>query len=89
MEQDRTCKRCSVSRVRALVDVFQTAHSVQDSLALSRLKEIVALAKARGYPDAASLLDATLKEKALRAHCWNVSSFLTDSELERILGVKL
>ncbi|MEW5912192.1 MAG: hypothetical protein AB1814_06525 [Thermodesulfobacteriota bacterium] len=89
MEPDRTCKRCSVIRVNALVKVYDQAHAQGDRIALSRLKELAALVGGRGFADARGLLTPGLLEKDLRALCWNVSSFLEDGEVGRILGLKL
>lgn len=85
MEPDRTCKRCSVARVNQLCSAYQKAHGEQSGLALSALRKIDDLVKTRGYGGAQVLLIQGLNEKDLRAHCWNISSFLQDEETERIL----
>lgn len=86
MESDRTCKRCSVARVNTLCKSYQKAHSHQGATTLASIREIAQLAKSRGFDGATVLLTPGLTEKDLRAHCWNISSFLKDEEVERILG---
>jgi hypothetical protein len=85
MEPDRTCKRCSVARVNLICKAYQKAHGEQGESALSALRKIDDLVKTRGFGGAAMLLLPGLGEKDLRAHCWNISSFLQDEETERIL----
>ena len=88
MTPDRTCKRCSVARVNALMRAYQKAQE-GDSPALGRLKELANLVQGRGLHQARGLLTPGHRDKDLRAICWNVSSFLEDSEVERILGQKV
>jgi len=89
MERDRTCKRCSVKRVNALVEAYGKAHRDGDNPDLHRLREIVKLCLNRGYQPAAGLLQPGLEGRRLRALCWNVSSFLQDREVQRILNLRL
>ena len=88
MSPDRTCKRCSVARVNALVRAYhndrQNGHKGRRPLS-----DLVRLARERGYEQARGLLSSGLNDKDLRAVCWNVSSFLEDYEVERALGEKL
>jgi hypothetical protein len=88
-EEDRTCKRCSVRRVDALVDAYVQAHNQGGNYWISRLRQIDRLCRERGFDQGTRLLQAGLAEKELRALCWNVSSFLKDQEAESILGIKL
>lgn len=85
-EPDRTCKRCSVARVNALVRAYHLAHSPSPNGASSGLREVIALVKNRGYAHSRGLGTPGLSDKDLRALCWNVSSFLKDEEVELILG---
>ena len=85
MTPDRTCKRCSVARVNALIKAYQKAHE-GDAPTLGRLKELALLVQGRGLHQARGLLSPGHREKDLRAICWNVSSFLEDNEVVRILG---
>ena len=85
MEPDRSCKRCSVARVNHLVRAYEASHAAGGEATLARLRQLVQLAKGRGY-DGAALLTPGLKERAVREICWNVSSFLSDKEVETILG---
>lgn len=88
-EADRTCKRCSVNRVNALVRAYRQAHEEHDPLVLSRLRELERIVRSRGFTQAAGITRPGLDEKDLRALCWNVSSFLQDAEAERLLGVPI
>lgn len=88
MSSDRTCKRCSVARVNALVKAYALAHQ-DPSSSKGPLQQIVQLARREGYRDARGLLYPGLADKELRAICWNVSSFLKDEEVEQALGIKL
>lgn len=88
MTPDRTCKRCSVARVNALMAAYQKAQE-GDTPTLGRLKELVILVQGRGLGQARGLLAPGLRDKDIRALCWNVSSFLEDNEVERILGRKI
>jgi hypothetical protein len=82
--EDRSCKRCSVTRVNQLVKAYAKAHQNGNSTAIIELKEVVSLVRTRGYQDVLKLLQPGLDGPELRAFCWNVSSFLEDDELKRI-----
>ncbi|MEW6184225.1 MAG: hypothetical protein AB1585_00635 [Thermodesulfobacteriota bacterium] len=82
--EDRSCKRCSVTRVNNLVKAYEKAHENGNSSSMSELREVVNLVKPRGYPEALRLLQPGLEGPDLRSFCWNVSSFLEDEELKRI-----
>lgn len=84
--EDRSCKRCSVSRVNQLVRAYEQAHADGDAWTMRELREVVARVKNRGYPEAVRLLQPGLEGSDLRAFCWNVSSFLEDEELKVIFG---
>ena len=86
MEPDRTCKRCSVTRVNALVRAYEKCHLAGDAPTLGKLRQLAQIAKGRGFDGGGGLLTPGLTERALRDLCWNVSSFLTDREVEAILG---
>lgn len=88
MTQDRTCKRCSVARVNALVKAYHEAHTNSHHQTISGLREVVALAGQRGLSASRGLLTPGLPDRDLRALCWNVASFLEDEEASRILGVR-
>lgn len=88
MSQDRTCKRCSVTRVNALVEVYTQAHQNGGGRQLSQLKQVSSLAVQRGFSQGRGLLTPGLADKDLRALCWNVSSFIQDEEAGRIMGRK-
>lgn len=89
MEPDLTCKRCSVTRVNALVEAYQQTHSSDDHSWRRRLRQVETLCKSRGFSQAGRLLQPGLTDKKLRALCWNVSSFIKENEAETILGIKL
>jgi len=84
--EDRSCKRCSVTRVNQLVRAYEKAHGNGDSGALRELREVVDRVKNRGYPEAVRLLHPGLEGPDLRSFCWNVSSFLEDEELKVIFS---
>lgn len=88
MTPDLTCKRCSVARVNILIKAYKKAQG-DDAPALGRLKELVILVQGRGLRQARGLLTPGHGDRELRAICWNVSSFLEDNEVERILGRKI
>ena len=85
--QDRTCKRCSVGRVNALVRAYHQAHDQGDRAMLRRLRRLNQLCGERGYNHGSGLLSGGLGDKPLRSLCWNVSSFLEDEEVTRVLGL--
>ncbi len=89
MEEDRFCKRCSVNRVNIFCRAYQEAHQGGDQRTLARLKDIVKLVEARGYQGASGLLAPGLGERALRALCFNVSSFVRDEDVEVVMGVTI
>lgn len=86
VEPDRTCKRCSVTRVNALVRAYEKCHQTGDETTLAQLRQLAQLVKGRGFESGSELLSPGLNDRALRDVCWNVSSFLTDKEVETILG---
>lgn len=88
-EPDRTCKRCSVTRVNALVRAYRKAHEEKHEATLRTLREIERLVARRGYAQGTGIVRPGLSDKPLRSLCWNVSSFLEDAEVERLLGVRL
>lgn len=88
-EEDRTCKRCSVRRVDALVNAYLKAHGEGGENWVPRLKQVDRLCTERGFNLGARLMQPGLSEKDLRALCWNVSSFLKDQEVEAIFNIKL
>ncbi len=85
-DQDRFCKRCSVSRVNALCEAYEKAHQPGGEATLSKLRNIIKLATQKDYAMASRLLTPGLKPQELRALCFNVSSFLTDEDVKLILG---
>ncbi len=84
--EDRSCKRCSVTRVNNLVKAYKKAHQNGNSTSIIELKEVVAQVKTRGYQEGLRLLQPGLDGQELRAFCWNVSSFLEDDELKQIFS---
>ncbi len=83
---ERTCKRCSVTRVNTLCDVYDNAHQDNDPKAWQGLREVATLVKSRGYDEGFRLLKPGLVNQQLRAFCWNVSSFLEDEEMKHLFG---
>jgi hypothetical protein len=82
---DRTCKRCSINRVNTLVAAYHRAFKRDEEDYREKLHKVVILVKSRGF-EGIQLLSPGLPDKDLRALCWNVSSFLEDEEVTRILG---
>ena len=83
---DRSCKRCSVGRVNTLVKAYHRAHAQGDRVVLGKLRQLNELCGERGFNNGSDLLRTGLKDKDLRSLCWNVSSFLEDDEVNRLLG---
>ncbi|MBW2621531.1 MAG: hypothetical protein JRD68_01375 [Deltaproteobacteria bacterium] len=53
-----------------------------DTRARNDLEYLVRLAGRRGYNRSYSILSYGLAKKALRPLCWNISSFLTNEDME-------
>jgi hypothetical protein len=83
---DRSCRRCSISRVNTLCDVYIKAHQNDDPKAWHGLREVVDLVRSRGFDEGLKILKPGLANQQLRAFCWNVSSFLEDEEMKQIFG---
>jgi hypothetical protein len=77
-----------VARVNLLIQAYLQAHSPQGGRTLAALKQVVAMVVSRDFAEASVLLVPGLGEKDLRAHCWNVSSFLSDQEAQTMLKVQ-
>ena len=84
---DITCKRCSIFRVNQLCDLYEEAFTHHDKSEFIKLKKLVEKAADRGYAEGAGLLQPNLDRSKVRSLSWNVSSLLTDSDLEA-LGMK-
>ncbi|MBI5604830.1 MAG: hypothetical protein HY879_15935 [Deltaproteobacteria bacterium] len=69
-----------------LCKAYEKAHRNNNSAGFHELREVVTLVKTRGYDEASRLLKPGMADEDLRAFCWNVSSFLEDDELNRILN---
>jgi len=70
-----------------LMDLVGKARDREEPAA-RRLKHLSSRAKERGVSAADRVLEPGLNEGDLRALCWNISSVLTDEDLER-LGISL
>ncbi|MBU2550523.1 MAG: hypothetical protein KKB20_19100 [Proteobacteria bacterium] len=84
MTSYRSCKRCSVSRVNSLVELYELAFRKRMAQERNMLEHLVRLASERGYEAGRQLLDPNLSESGVRALAWNVSSLLEDEDLERL-----
>ena len=82
---DRTCKRCSITRVNTLVAAYHRAFQLNEDTYREKLQRITALVRTQGF-EAGRLLAPGMPDKELRALCWNVSSFLEDEDIKRIIG---
>ncbi len=77
-----TCRRCSVLRVNTLCQLYEKAYEGEDRKAREDLTKLVQLALDRGYTQGRILLQPGLARHLIRPICWNVSSVLTDNDLE-------
>jgi len=82
---DRTCKRCSINRVNTLVAAYHRAFNRDEEAYREKLHKVVTLVRARGF-EGGKLLAPGVLDQELRALCWNLSSFLEDEDITRILG---
>ena len=82
----RSCRRCSVTRVNTLCGLYDKAFVENDAGAKRLLTQLSQLAAQRGYASARQLLEPLLAEEKVRSLCWNISSLLTEEDMER-LGV--
>jgi hypothetical protein len=80
----RTCKRCSVTRVNVLCELYQRAFVDGDVRAGTDLAKLTALATERGYRQGSEALQPGLSESTVRSLCWNISSLLEDEDLARL-----
>ncbi|MFH1090131.1 MAG: hypothetical protein V1742_01035 [Pseudomonadota bacterium] len=80
----RTCKRCSVTRVNCLCDLYERAFNHGEAQAEKNLAGLCNLANHRGLPQARELLVPGLAADMVRALSWNVSSLLTDEDMARL-----
>ena len=83
---DRSCKRCSVSRVNTLCEVYVKAHRNEDPKAMQELRKVADLVHSRGFDEVFKILKPGLANQQLRGFCWNVSSFLEDEDMKQIFG---
>ena len=80
----RTCKRCSVSRVNILCDLYHASFQLGDRKAKKDLRHLAELAVKRGYVHGADVLLPDLPEGEVRSICWNISSLLQDDDMARL-----
>jgi len=83
---ERGCKRCSVTRVNTLCEVYVKAHEDKNGKAMHDLRKVVDLVQVRGFDEGLKILKPGLSNEQLRAFCWNVSSFLEDEDMKQIFG---
>jgi hypothetical protein len=83
---DRGCKRCSVTRVNTLCEIYIKAHQDEDEKAMHDLRKVVDLVNARGFDEVFKILKPGLVNQHLRSFCWNISSFLEDEDMKQIFG---
>jgi len=91
MTDTKSCQRCSVVRVNSLCRVYDRAfapESTDDHLYVRKLRQVIDLARARGYPEGRRILKPGLPDEVVRSLCWNISSVLTDDDLIR-LGIDI
>ena len=80
----RTCKRCSVTRVNVLCELYERAYHDNEDKSRQDLGKLVTLAADRGYWQGRDVLAPGLDESKVRSLCWNISSVLTEEDLERL-----
>lgn len=88
MEENAFCRRCSVVRVNTLCRLYEHGVRDGDRRAGEDLRALVKTALERGYPHAHKVLETGLDPSAVRRMCWNISSVLTDRDLQ-IRGIDL
>jgi len=70
------------------MDLVEKARDREEPAAKRQLKLLSSMAKERGVSTAGRVLEPGLDDGDVRALCWNISSVLTDEDLER-LGISL
>ncbi len=91
MTDNKSCQRCNVVRVNSLCQVYDhafTPESSDDHVFFRKLRRVIDLARARGYPEGRSILKPGLPAEVVRSLCWNISSVLSDDDLIR-LGIEI
>ncbi|MGD8385861.1 MAG: hypothetical protein PVG49_01875 [Desulfobacteraceae bacterium] len=88
MEEKAFCRRCSVVRVNTLCRLYEKGIMNGDRRAEEDLRALAKTALGRGYAQANQVLETGLDPSAVRRMCWNISSVLTDRDLE-IRGIDL
>ena len=88
MDRQQTCKRCSITRVNALCDLYEEAFGENKFISLANLKTLVKLAQSRGLADGRQILLPGLRQSQVRTLAWNISSVLFNDDLLR-LGIPL
>ena len=77
----RTCRRCSVTRVNTLCELYEHGFRNGDHQARKNLAKLTQMAMARGYSQGSGVLLPGLSESSVRSLCWNISSLLTDEDM--------
>ena len=83
MDNERTCRRCSVVKVNLLCGLYDEGFRDNLEESRKRLKALVTIAKDRGYPEGTNILSPSLEPDYVRKLCWNISSLLTDMDFQR------
>jgi len=88
MDRQQTCKRCSITRVNALCNLYEEAFGEHKFSSLTNLKALVQMAQRRGLADGRQILLPGLRKSQVRMLAWNISSVLFNDDLLR-LGIPL
>lgn len=71
-------------RVDLLCDLYHRAYELGENKAEADLTRLVRLVRERGYNHGQSLLQPGLDPSRVRPLAWNVSSLLSDKDMERM-----
>jgi|GEM_PF-792077 len=84
MADIQPCRRCSVTRVNVLCELYELANLQGDPHAKKKLEHLVNLARMRGYGEGEKIVKNELPKQTVRSLCWNISSLLTDEDFIRL-----
>jgi hypothetical protein len=73
-----------VNRVNLLCELYDKAYRQDDREVRKTFQSLVDMAGRRGYPKGLDVLQSGLAEKTVRKICWNISSLLSDEDVNHI-----
>lgn len=83
MAENMSCRRCSVIRVNALCRLYDEGFYEGNERSLKQLTSLTKISLKRGYKDSELILSPGLSSDYVRRICWNISSLLTDQDLNQ------